>query len=83
MGFLRRNADALPFLFPAVVLLFDILATVIVLSHEPGISAKEVLVYHVMLLPGSLFFSVTPAILFNLVVATGAGWIVSRRLRSR
>jgi hypothetical protein len=65
------------------VFLFDILVTVIVLSHEPGIRAKDVLVYHLMLLPGSLVFSAEPAIATNVILATLAGLLVSKRLKSK
>ena len=80
---LKRNADALPFLLPAFVLLFYVFATVVVLSHEPGITAKDALVYNLMLLPGGLVFSAGPAILLNLALAGMVGLLLSRRLKSK
>lgn len=81
--FLKRNAVALPFLLPSFVFLFDILATVIVLSHEPSIMAQDVRVYHWMLLPGSLMFSAELAIATNVILATLAGLLISKRLKSK
>lgn len=52
--FLKQNTDALPFLVPAFVLLFDVFATMVVLSHEPGITAKDALVYYLMLEPAEI-----------------------------
>lgn len=80
--FLRQNADALPFLVPAFVLLFDVFATMVVLSHEPGITAKDALVYNLMLLPAGLVFSAGPAIVLNVALAAMVGWLSSRRLKS-
>ena len=80
-AFLKRNAEALPILLPGFVLLFDVFATMIVLSHEPGITAKDALVYNLMLLPGGLVFSAVPAIVVNIVLAALVGWVLSRRLK--
>jgi len=81
--FLKRNADALPILLPAFVLLFDVFATMVVLSHEPGITVKDALVYNLMLLPGGLAFSAMPAIALNVALAALVGWVLSRRLKSK
>ena len=80
--FLKRNANTIPFLLPAFVCLFDILATMFVLRHEPGIMAKDALVYDLMLLPGSFLSSGMPAILVNVVLAAVVGWFLSKRLKS-
>jgi hypothetical protein len=82
MHWLKRNARALPYLFPTVVFLFDIFATMVVLSHEPGITAKDVLIYKLMLLPASLVFSAMPAIVLNVALAVFVGWFLSKRLKS-
>ena len=80
--FLKRNARAFPFLFAALVCLFDILVTMVVLSHEPGITAKDTLVYNLMLLPAGLVFSAIPAIVLNVALAAVVGWLLSKRLTS-
>ena len=82
MHFLRRNANALPFLLPASVFLFAIFATMVVLSHEPGITAKDALVYNLMLLPAGLLFSAMPAIVLNVALAVVVGLLLSKRLKS-
>ena len=82
MHSLKRNAHALPFLLPTFVFLFDILATMLVLSHEPGTTAKDALVYNLMLLPAGLVFSAMPAIILNVILAAVAGWLLSKRLKS-
>jgi hypothetical protein len=82
MHFLKRNADALPLLLPAFVFLFDIFATMVVLSHEPGITAKDALVYNLMLLPAGLVLSAMPAIVLNVAFAAVVGLLLSKRLKS-
>ena len=82
MHFLSRNVRALPFLLPAFMLLFDIFATMVVLSHEPGITAKDALVYNLMLFPAGLLFSAMPAIVLNVALAAAAGLLLSKRLKS-
>jgi hypothetical protein len=54
----------------------------VVLSHEPGITAKDVLIYKLMLLPASLVFSAMPAIVLNVALAVFVGWFLSKRLKS-
>jgi len=82
MHFLKRNADALPLLLPAFVFLFDIFVTMVVLSHEPGITAKDALVYNLMLLPAGLVLSAMPAIVLNVALAAVVGLLLSKRLKS-
>jgi hypothetical protein len=61
---------------------FDIFATMVVLSHEPGITAKDALVYNLMLLPAGLVFSAMPAIALNVALAVVVGLFLSKRLKS-
>jgi len=82
VNFLKRSADALPFLLPALVFLFDIFATMVVLSHEPGTTVNDAFVYNLMLLPAGLVFSATPAIALNVALAAVVGWLLFRRLKS-
>jgi len=52
---------------PLGFLLKDILATMVVLSTEPGITPRAALYYHIALVPGTLFVSADGAILFNVL----------------
>jgi uncharacterized membrane protein len=78
MRFLKRNADAMPFLIPAFILFFDLFASVLLLRHEPGVTASDVAIYHLMLLPGSVFFSAGTAILLNIALGIPLGFLVKR-----
>jgi hypothetical protein len=51
---MKISAGSLPFLLPAGFLIKDFVATIVVLSNEPGISAANVLHYSLALLPASL-----------------------------
>ncbi len=53
---------------PLAFLLKDLIATMAVLSTEPGITSKAVLFYGIALLPGSLFLGTSQyTLLFNLL----------------
>jgi len=54
----------------------------VVLSHEPGITAKDALVYNLMLLPAGLVLSAMPAIVLNVALAAVVGLLLSKRLKS-
>ncbi len=58
---------------PFIFLLKDVVATIAVLSTEPGITARAALYYHVALVPGILWFDATYAILFNLIFGVIVG----------
>jgi hypothetical protein len=69
---------------PCLVLLKDIVATVIVLSNEPGISAVNVRHYHFALMPGGLLFGgAGMAWIFNLICAAMVGLLISCLYRNR
>ena len=69
-------------LFPSAMVLKDILATMVVLSNEPGISAENVRHYHMALFPGGLLFAGAGwAWLFNICASVIIGLLVSNRLR--
>jgi hypothetical protein len=63
---------------PAAFLLKDIIATMAVLSTEPGITPKAALYYSVALLPGTLIASPGAAMLFNVLIGVLIGWILYR-----
>ena len=63
----KRPTIWLLFLPAAFFLVKDIIATVVVLSYEPGISAAAVLRYAYTLLPGTLFVVTGYAPLVNLM----------------
>ncbi|MGA8678124.1 MAG: hypothetical protein WB621_23150 [Candidatus Acidiferrales bacterium] len=65
----------LPVLIPAGFLLKDSLATIVVLSNEPGVTAANVFHYSLGLLPGSLFVSNGRAMLANAGIGFVLGWI--------
>jgi hypothetical protein len=68
--------------FPAVMVLKDIVATMVVLSNEPGISAENARHYHLALSPGGLLFGGAGwAWLFNICVGALLGLLVSARAR--
>jgi hypothetical protein len=68
--------------FPAAVLLKDIVATMVVLSNEPGISAENVHHYHLALFPGGLLSGGAGwAWLFNTCVSVVIALLVSNTTR--
>jgi hypothetical protein len=70
-------------LFPVAMVLKDIIATMAMLSNEPGISAENVRHYHLALFPGGLLFGGAGwAWLFNICVSVAIGLLVSRRSES-
>jgi hypothetical protein len=69
--------------FPAAMVLKDIVATMVMLSNEPGISAENVRHYHLALFPGGLLFGGAGwAWLFNICVSFAIGLLVSRSSES-
>jgi hypothetical protein len=69
--------------FPAVMVLKDIVATMVMLSNEPGITAEIARRYHLALSPGGLFFGGAGwAWLFNICVSAAIGLLVSARVRN-
>jgi len=69
-------------LFPVAMVLKDIVATMVVLSNEPGISADNARHYHLALSPGGLLFGGAGwAWLFNICVSVIVGLLVSNKLR--
>lgn len=66
----------LPLLIPAGFLAKDSLATIVVLSNEPGVTAANVFHYSVALLPGSLFVPNGYAVLANAGIGFVLGWIL-------
>jgi hypothetical protein len=69
-------------LFPSAIVLKDIVATMVVLSNEPGISADNARHYHLALLPGGLLFGGAGwAWLFNICASVIIGLLVSHGLR--
>ncbi len=76
------------FWFGVLFAVIDFVATIQVLSHEPGISGRDVYVYSIELLPGSLLLVDSgEALLFNVifgaVVGLGVGLVAKRSLRRR
>ena len=68
--------------FPAAMVLKDIVATMVVLSNEPGISAENARHYHLALSPGGLLFNGAGwAWLFNICLSAVIGLLVSARAR--
>jgi hypothetical protein len=61
---------------PSAFLLKDIVATIAVLSTEPGITAKASLYYHTALVPGVLWFDPEAAMLFNFIFGALVGLIL-------
>jgi hypothetical protein len=63
--------------------LFDVFATIVVLSHEPGITAKDTFVYRAILLPGTPVLSAMPAIVLNVALAAVSGWLLSKHFQAK
>ena len=72
---LRKYSKHLPWALPAIVFLFDFVDMQWMFSHEPGLSEEVVTRFQLLLLPGTLFFSALPAILFNCGLAALVGTI--------
>jgi hypothetical protein len=72
---LRKYSKHLPWALPAMVFLFDLVDMQWMFSHEPGLSYEVVRRFQLLLLPGTLFFSPLPAILFNCGIAALVGAI--------
>ena len=69
---------------PLVFLLKDLIATVVLLASEPGITAGQTLFYAITLLPGTLFLSTGHAILFNVFFGALLGLVLYlRAMRQR
>ncbi len=56
----------------------DVVATIAVLSTEPGITETAALYYQVAQLPGRLFLDAGAATFFNVAFGGSAGWAVYR-----
>ncbi|MGH9971399.1 MAG: hypothetical protein ACREBG_26895 [Pyrinomonadaceae bacterium] len=61
---------------PLAFVLKDVIATMAVLSTEPGITGKAVVYYRIAMLPGTLWFGAGQAMLFNLIFGTLVGLIL-------
>jgi len=81
----RRYFKHLPWALPALVFLFDVADMEWMFSHEPSLTSEVVRRSQLLLLPGSLFCSAIPAILFNcglaMVIGTIASWILNGLLK--
>ncbi|PYU81059.1 MAG: hypothetical protein DMG50_17580 [Acidobacteria bacterium] len=77
------RAKWLPLLLAGGVFLWDFAALQWVFAHEPGITARVVFYFDVALLPGTLLFSPTPAILFNCNLAGLIGLVIWLVLKER
>jgi len=64
---------------PLAFLLKDLIATMAVLSTEPGITAKAALYYRTAMLPGTLFIGGGGAMLFNFIFGALLGLILYLR----
>jgi hypothetical protein len=70
---------------PLVVLLRDIAAAIGLLSREPGLSDRDVFIYKLAILPGSLWVGSSAALMINLTLAVLLGFVsylVVRKNRS-
>ena len=65
-----------PIIPPIAILLKDIIATIAVLSAEPGITAKASRYYAIALLPGSLVVNTGSAMVVNLIFAAFMSFIL-------
>lgn len=74
---LRKYSKHLPWALPTIVFLFDFVDMEWMFSHEPSLSYEVVRRFQLLLLPGTLFFSPLPAILFNCGLAALVGIITS------
>ena len=74
---LLKYSKHLPWALPAIVFLFDFVDMQWMFSHEPGLSEEVVTRFQLLLLPGTLFFSPLPAILFNCGLAALVGSIAA------
>src|SRR5260370_32604982 len=71
-------------LFPVAMVLKDIVATMVVLSNEPGISADNARHYHLALYPGGLLFGGAGlAWLFNTFVGVLVRFVVFKKTKTR
>lgn len=73
----RKYFKHLPWALPALVFLFDFADMQWMFSQEPGLTYAVVQRFMFFLLPGSLFFTAMPAILFNCGLAAVVGAIAS------
>jgi hypothetical protein len=68
---------------PLAFLLKDIIATMAVLSTEPGITAKAAIYYSIALLPSTILANPGLAMLFNVLFGGLIGWILYRLVNRR
>jgi len=78
---LKRVLSNLYIVLPVAFLVVDCVATVVLLSQEPRWPDRAIGRYETALLPGTLFFSVAPAVFFNVVFGFVAGYAISRARR--
>ena len=71
---MRQTSTAWLILPPTISFLKDIISAVVLLSTEPGITAKAKFYYSLSLLPGALFVNdAVPAVLINVLFAELVG----------
>ena len=68
---------------PLLFIAKDIIATIIVLSYEPGITERAVINFSLELLPGSFFVPNNYALTFNACFGLAIGAILYFVVRSR
>ena len=78
---LRKYSKHLPWALPTIDFLFDFVDMQWMFSHEPDLSEEVATRFQLPLLPGTLFFSPLPAILFNCGLAALVGTIGSLLVR--
>jgi len=70
---------------PFFVLLRDIAAAIALLSREPGLSSRDVFIYKLAILPGSLWVGSSAALMINLMLGVTLGivlYLVVRKNKS-
>jgi len=68
---------------PALFVIKDIVATMAILSTEPGITSKAALYYRVAMLPGTLWFGGAAATLFNVIFGLIVGTVLYLSVRQK
>ena len=72
----RLTIIAVILALPVIFVIKDIVATMAVLSTEPGITAKAALYYRIAMLPGTLWFGGGAAMVFNFVFGVVVGFVL-------
>jgi hypothetical protein len=75
-----RSPNKIQFIAIGAVAFFmkDIVATIAVLSTEPGVTQTAALYYKIAQLPGRLFLDAGPAMFVNVAFGGCTGWVVYR-----